>query len=128
MVGAAEAAALFAAAAKRPGKRRLRKLYAAVSDDSGLQYVCGLIGYLRFLGPDLGCIYGLSRWLALTGSDRGAVKIGIALLGVTYPGPDLAVVRRARPVRSSARLTATARRRTWTITRRAPKPLPRSWT
>ena len=56
MVGAAEAAALFAAAAKRPGKRRLRKLYAAVSDDSGLQYVCGLIGYLRFLGPDLGCI------------------------------------------------------------------------
>jgi hypothetical protein len=90
---AAEAAALFAAAAKRPGKRRLKKLYAAISDDSALEYVDGLIGHLRSLGPDPGRIHELGRWLALTGSDRGAVKIGIALLGVTGLGPDLTVVR-----------------------------------
>jgi len=90
---AAEAAGLFAAAAKRPSKRRLKKLYAAVSDDSALQYVDGLIDHVRSFGPDIGRIHELGRWLATTGSDRGAVKIGIALLGVTGLGPDLVVVR-----------------------------------
>lgn len=90
---AAEASALFAAAPRRPSRRWLKKLYAAVSDDSALQYADGLIDRLRSLGPDLGRIHELGRWLALTGSDRGAVKIGIALLGVTGLGPELAVVR-----------------------------------
>jgi hypothetical protein len=37
--------------------------------------------------------HDLGRWLATTGTDRGAVKVGIAVLGATGLGPDLEVVR-----------------------------------
>lgn len=84
---------LFVKAASRATGRRLKKLYAAVSDDSALGYIDPLIERLVQLKPDVARLHGLGRWLATTAPDRGAVKVGLAILGVTGVGDELTVVR-----------------------------------
>lgn len=92
---ATQAARLFADAAGRATKRRLKKLYAAVSEDGALDYVDPMIERLIELHPDVARVRDVGRWLATTAPDRGAVKIGLAILGVTgLQDDDLEVVRR----------------------------------
>ena len=88
-----EIAALFVKASKRPSKRNLTKLYESVSDDGVLGYVDPMIEKLVELDPNRADLHALGRWLATTASDRGAVKVGIAILGVTGLASDVDVVR-----------------------------------
>jgi hypothetical protein len=90
---AAEIAALLVKACKRPSKRNLTRLYEAVSADRVLNFVDPMIEKLAELRPDRADLHALGRWLATTGSDRGAVKVGIAILGVTGLDADVDVVR-----------------------------------
>jgi hypothetical protein len=52
-----------------------------------------MIQRLVELQPDSSALRAVARWLATTAPDRGAVKVGIALLGVTGVGDALDVVR-----------------------------------
>ena len=88
-----EIAALFVKASKRPSKRNLTELYESVSDDTVLGYVDPMIQKLVVFGPNRADLHALGRWLATTASDRGAVKVGIAILGVTGLASDVDVVR-----------------------------------
>jgi hypothetical protein len=88
-----EIAALFVKASKRPSKRNLTMLYESVSDHSVIGYVDPMIEKLVELGPNRADLHALGRWLATTASDRGAVKVGIAILGVTGLASDVDVVR-----------------------------------
>lgn len=90
---AAMAIELLMTACKRPSRRNLGKLYEAVVDDRVLDSVDPLIEGLVERGPDREKLHGLGRWLATTASDRGAVKIGMAILGVTGLDADLDVIR-----------------------------------
>ncbi|WP_332641948.1 hypothetical protein [Aeromicrobium sp.] len=87
------AAQAFVAASKRPTRRRLSRLYKAVQSDNVLDFMDPLIEKLVQLQPDRGRLHDLGRWLATTASDRGAVKVGIAILGVTGLDRDVDVVR-----------------------------------
>jgi hypothetical protein len=86
------AADLFARACRRPSPRHLRALHEALSGDV-LRLVDPMLEQLagRRLGRD--AAHELGCWLAMTGTDRGAVKVGIAVLGATGLGPDIDVVR-----------------------------------
>lgn len=86
-------AKLFADAARRGTRRRLKRLYAAVSEDGVLDVIDPVIERLGELEPDIARVHDLGRWLATTATDRGAVKFGLAMLGVTGLGEDLPVVR-----------------------------------
>jgi hypothetical protein len=90
---AESAAKAFVAACKRPTRRRLRGLYKAVQSDNVLDFLDPLIEKLVQLQPDRDRLHDLGRWLATTASDRGAVKVGIAILGVTGLDRDVDVVR-----------------------------------
>lgn len=90
---AARTGDLFVRAASRATGRRLKKLYAAVSDDDALEYIDPLIERLVQRKPDVARLHSLGRWLVTTAPDRGAVKVGLAILGVTGIGDDLTVVR-----------------------------------
>jgi hypothetical protein len=52
-----------------------------------------MIERLVELKPDRDALHRLGRWLATTASDRGAVKGGIAILGLTGVASDVDVVR-----------------------------------
>jgi len=81
------------AALRRPSRRNLVRFYDVVCDDDILSIVDRVIGQLT--GPDMdhSRVHELGLWLATTGVDRGAVKMGIALLGVSGLGDDVNVVR-----------------------------------
>jgi len=88
-----EVATQFVRACQRSSPRRLRRLYEAVRDDSVMDYLDAMIERIVELQPDREQLHDLGRWLATTGADRGAVKVGIAVLGVTGLGDDVGVVR-----------------------------------
>ena len=92
-VKAEKAAEAFVAACRRPTKRRLRRLYGAVSDDSVLGYLDATIELLAQRAPSRDPLHDLGVWLATTAPDRGAVKVGIAVMGVTGLDEDVHVVR-----------------------------------
>lgn len=81
------------AAARRPSRRNLVRLYNVVCDDNVLSIVDRVIERVAELGLDSGAVHELGRWLATSGVDRGAVKMGIALLGATGLGQDVDVVQ-----------------------------------
>jgi hypothetical protein len=81
------------AAAGRPSKRNLERLYDAVCGYNGLAVADRVVGGMAHLSEDRRMVHELGRWLATSGVDRGAVKVGIALLGATGLGQDAAVVR-----------------------------------
>ena len=86
-------AQLLVKACRRQAPRQLRALYEHVSNDDVLEYLDPMIERLIELGPERDSLRSVGRWLAVTGVDRGAVKVGIALLGVSGLGSDVAVVR-----------------------------------
>ncbi|OKJ95638.1 hypothetical protein AMK34_21725 [Amycolatopsis sp. CB00013] len=90
---ATEVARLLAMACRRPSARQLRKLYAGVMDDDVMDYVDALMERLGRERLDGRALHRVGKWLAVTAPDRGPVKLGIALLGVTGLGDDVAVVR-----------------------------------
>ena len=90
---ATEAAGRWAKAARRSSKRNLSRLYDAVSSDDVLGFIDPMIEQLGGMGLDRARVHEIARWLATTAQDRGAVKVGIAVLGATGLGPDVEVVR-----------------------------------
>lgn len=86
------AVAALAEACRRPTRRRLSALYQLLVDDP-VGMVDPLVEALVVQGVDRVALHRIGRWLATTAPDRGPVKIGIALLGVTGLGADVAVVR-----------------------------------
>ena len=90
---AEKAANAFVLASRKRTKRRLRQLHDAVRDDSVLDYLDAMIEALVERQPDRDRLRELGRWLATTAADRGAVKVGLAVLGVTGVADDVDVVR-----------------------------------
>jgi hypothetical protein len=90
---AEQVAGLLALACRRPSVRNLRNLYAVVSEDDVLGYVDALVEVLTREPPNRQALHAIGRWLSTTASDRGPVKLGIALLGITGLGDEVAVVR-----------------------------------
>ena len=76
-------AALLAAAATKPRRRQLARLHDALTTDDVLAFLDPMIEHLVALRPPAADIAGLATWLASTSPDRGPVKVGIALLGIT---------------------------------------------
>lgn len=81
------------AACRKPSRRRLRALYELLAAVDVMDVVDPLIRALVERQVDRGAVHRIGRWLATTAPDRGPVKIGIALLGVTGLGDDVAIVR-----------------------------------
>jgi hypothetical protein len=90
---AAEVARRLVSACRRPSVRNLRMLYEGAVPDGVMGYVDVLPDALLVDPPDRQVLHAIGKWLATTAPDRGPVKLGIALLGITGPGADLAVVR-----------------------------------
>jgi hypothetical protein len=81
------------AAVRRPSKRNLRRLYDAVCEDNILSIVDRVVERVAQVGMDRSAVHEIGQWLATSGVDRGAVKLGIALLGATGFGQGAEVVR-----------------------------------
>lgn len=84
---------LVAVTNKRHSKRRLARLYRAVSADSALDFIDQLVEELVRVKANVGGVHDVGRWLAETASDRNATKVGLALLGITGVRDALQVVR-----------------------------------
>ena len=80
-------------ACEHPSRRRRRVLYEQVREDAALEIADPLIEHLSADLPDPQALRELGRWLATTAPDRGAVKVGLVLLGVAGVGDALPVVR-----------------------------------
>jgi hypothetical protein len=80
-------------ACQRPSARRRQVLYEQVREDSVLEIADPLTQRLAEHPPDRGALHELGCWLATTAPDRGAVKVGLVLLGVAGVGEALQVVR-----------------------------------
>jgi hypothetical protein len=89
---AAKLAALLTKAADKPNQRRLRRLLAGCTD-SVLAVVDPMIERLIELDPPRAGVHRVARWLAATATERGPVKLGIALLGVTGVGDAAGLLR-----------------------------------
>jgi len=76
-------------AAKEPSAGNIKSLYNMLVEDSALGSIDPLLRSIRST-PDvpIGQLRALARWLATESPDRGAVKIGIALLGLLLPAED----------------------------------------
>lgn len=83
----------FLKACRRPTKKRLRDLHSAVSTDGVLEYLDAAIELLAQAQPDRARLHDVARWLATTAPHRSAVKVGIAMLGVSGLDHDVDVVR-----------------------------------
>jgi hypothetical protein len=90
---AAEIARLCVAVATNRSGADTQGLYAAVADDSVLEIVDPLVEELARRRSEHPALHDLGHWLATTAADRGAVKVGIAILGVTGDREDVAVLR-----------------------------------
>ena len=90
---AARVADLVRRACERPSARRRRVLYEQVREDTVLEIADPLAQRLSVNLPDRLAVRELGRWLAMTAPDRGAVKVGLVLLGVAGVGEALQVVR-----------------------------------
>jgi hypothetical protein len=73
--------------------RRRRALYEQVREDAVLEIADPLTQRLSAHLPDPQAVRELGCWLATTAPDRGAVKVGLVLLGVAGVGEALQVVR-----------------------------------
>lgn len=80
-------------ACQRPSTRRRRVLYKQVREDTVLEIADPLAQHLSAHLPDPQAARDLGCWLASTAPDRGAVKVGLVLLGVAGVGQALHVVR-----------------------------------
>lgn len=87
------AVTLLVKATKRNTKRNLRKLHDALSTDAALSMIDPLIVHIIDLNLNRDDVHGVAKWLCLHGTDRGAVKVGIGLLGVAGLNGDIEIVR-----------------------------------
>lgn len=76
-------AAAIASAAERPKKKQLRALYDQASASDVLSILDPTIEALVALRPSTAAVSRLATWLASQSPDRGPIKVGIALLGIT---------------------------------------------
>jgi hypothetical protein len=90
---AARVADLVQRACRRPSARRRRVLYEQVREDAALEIADPLTQRLSAHLQDPQAVRELGCWLATTAPDRGAVKVGLVLLGVAGVGEALQVVR-----------------------------------
>ncbi|QDO87386.1 hypothetical protein FNH13_02755 [Ornithinimicrobium ciconiae] len=91
---AEEVAGLIAAAGRHPDRESLTAVYAAVSADGPFAYVGPMMRRLGQLNASVSDVHDLGRWLATTAPDRGAVKIGMLILGGTVlDDEDLVILR-----------------------------------
>jgi len=120
---AAELAGALRKASARPSKRNLRALYDLLSsNDTALGLVDPAMEDLMRDPPDRAALREIGRWLARTASHRDAVKIGIAVLGVTgLEDEDLQVVLTLGAHDEFTLFTAVA------ITNGAASPEPELW-
>lgn len=80
---ARDIARAIAAAAAKPKRRQLVALYDKVTNDDVLSFVDATIESLAGLRPSAVAVGHIGTWLASESPDRGPVKLGMALLGVT---------------------------------------------
>lgn len=80
---AQQLASSIAAAAMRPRRRELAALYALASSEDVLSVIDPAIEALAALHPSAAEVARVGGWLASESPDRGPVKVGIALLGIT---------------------------------------------
>jgi hypothetical protein len=80
---ARDVAELLVKVLRRPTRRRLRSLHEALVEAETLGIVDPLLQELARLQPDIDDVRRIGLWLASTSPNRGPVKIGLALLGVT---------------------------------------------
>ena len=78
-----EVAELISRAAAQPTRRHLRRLYDAVNTEDVLGFVDPLITALAAKPPSAAAVGRIGTWLVSTSPERGPVKVGIALLGIT---------------------------------------------
>ena len=90
---AARVANLVRWTCQRPSDRRRRVLYAHVHEDHVLVIADSLAEDLTEQPCDPQAVRELARWLAMTAPERGAVQVGLVLLGVAGVGDALDVVR-----------------------------------
>jgi hypothetical protein len=93
MARASRIATLMATASRRPSKGVLRDVHRALAEDDSLDLADPLLKELRQMNVDMKTLHKIGRWLATTGANRSAVKIGITTLGFTGVGDDLDVVQ-----------------------------------
>lgn len=86
-------AGLIGKTCRKPSARTLRALYDSVASDDVTSYIDRLIERLAQERLDRQALHTIGRWLATSATDRGPVKVGIALLGLTGLGADVAIVR-----------------------------------
>jgi hypothetical protein len=80
---AARLAKAILRAARRPRRRPLRDLYAMVSTDNVLSLIDPTIVALATMKAPTADVAEVGTWLASQSADRGPVKLGLALLGVS---------------------------------------------
>jgi hypothetical protein len=80
---APDVAEKLAKVCRRPTRRRLRSLHDALVEADALTIVDPLLQELIRLQPDVDKLRRIGLWLASTSPNRGPVKIGLAVLGLT---------------------------------------------
>jgi hypothetical protein len=78
-----DVAELLLRACRRPTRRRLRSLHEALVEANALTIVDPLVDELARHQAGIDAVRRIGLWLATTSPNRGPVKIGLALLGVT---------------------------------------------
>lgn len=86
------AKAIVTASAK-PRQRQLTELYAKASAEDVLTFIDPTIEALAAVRPPTSDVARIGAWLASESPDRGPVKVGMALLGITG-APDGSVLHR----------------------------------
>ena len=76
-------ARLIVTASAEPRRRQLTALYTMLVREDVLSLIDPVIRELALLRPPISGIGRLATWLASESPDRGPVKVGIALLGIT---------------------------------------------
>ncbi|MPV67640.1 hypothetical protein [Burkholderia sp. BE17] len=85
--------ATLVSAADTRSAEAVKNFYDLIAGDEALRLVDPLLTSLRQSRPtDPERLHALGRWLASESPDRGAVKIGIALLGMLQPPRDMALL------------------------------------
>lgn len=84
---------LLVKAVSRSSKRNLRKLHDVLATDAALSMIDPLIMRIIEFNLDRDGVHNVAKWLCVTGTDRGAVKVGIGLLGVAGLNGDIGIVR-----------------------------------
>jgi hypothetical protein len=88
---------LLQRAVAAPTHDNLEAFYAVIRDDNMLEYIDKLLADIsatpELIGAHIGGLYNLTKHLVLRAPDRGAVKCGVAILGMFTGAGDIEVFR-----------------------------------